>query len=208
MKSIAIPMDTIVFPEFTGLRVYMKHAKAAVAHLLVEGAYSAIIQKMIKDAKVPDDQLVFVTIDEKDLKAGQTHRRGGAHVDGVYETAVEKLGLDWGAGGGGGWLNGVPGRILSEEAQRRSYQNENGGMIIVSNHAACQVWLGELDGVPGQGGSCEHLRDQFADLDTGVMDPNRVYKTNSTCIHESLPVTEDVRRQLLRITLSEQYQFH
>ncbi|AFQ96579.1 hypothetical protein STRATTON_129 [Erwinia phage vB_EamM_Stratton] len=206
MKSIAIPMGTVQFPEFSGIRIYLAEALAGVAHKLVEGPYSAIVRKMLDDAQIPADQKVFLTIDEKELAAGQPHRRGGAHIDGVYDMFADETRMGW--GGGGGWLNGVPGRMLDDAGHKRSYQNENGGMLIVSSFPACQVWTGELDGVAGQGGSCEHLRDKFDTLETSVMDANRVYKASSMCIHESLPVTQDVKRQLLRITLSEQYQFH
>lgn len=202
MLSAARPLSEVSFPEFTGTQIYMKRMRAAVAHLAVPQAYRALVRRMLFDASIENDQVVWLTIDESHVKKGKKHRRGGAHVDGCYEVA------DWGGDGPSGWLNGVPGRMLSPEDQRRSYENQNGGMIIASNFEACRVWLGEVEGVAGLGGDCEHLRDQFDGLDSSMMEANRAYLTNSTCIHESLPLTKSFKRQLVRITLSENYQYN
>lgn len=201
MQSIARPLNVVAFPEFTGAQMYMKKVLAKVAHLVVPLAYRPMVRQMILDAGVASDQHVWVTIDESRVKKGQKHRRGGAHIDGCYET------MGWNGWGGGGWLNGVPGRMLSAAEHALSYQNPNGGMIIASNYEACKVWTGEIDGIAGQGGSCEHLRDQFDALESGMMEANRVYLTNSTCIHESLPLEQTFNRQLIRITLSAEHQF-
>ncbi|QVW28633.1 hypothetical protein pEaSNUABM8_00136 [Erwinia phage pEa_SNUABM_8] len=200
MQSIAIPLAPVEFPKFSGVQMYMKKVMASVAHFAVPLEYRIMVRDMIAISDIPGDQDVWITIDESRVQKGQKHRRGGAHIDGCYET------MGWN-GWGGGWLNGVPGRMLSEAEHTRSYRNPNGGMIIASNFAACQVWQGEVDGIAGQGGDCEHLRDQFDKLETDVMVPNKAYMTNSTCIHESLPLGRTYNRQLIRITLSEQFQF-
>jgi len=202
MQSVAHALSPVAFPAFTGAQVYMLQATAGTLADVAPEGYRGIIDNMLKEGDVPADMPVWLTIDESNVKAGKKHRRGGAHVDGCYEVC------DWGGDGPSGWLNGVPGRMLSPEDQRRSYENPNGGMIIASNFEACRVWLGEVDGVAGLGGDCEHLRDQFDGLDSSMMEANRAYLTNSTCIHESLPLKADYPRQLVRITLSEQYKFN
>lgn len=199
MKSIALEMHQVEFPSFTGLQVYMKNAMSSVAHLCVPEAYRAMVRGMLDAAKVPADQQVWITIDESHVTEGNSHRRGRAHVDGCREH------LSW---GDGGWLNGVPGREVPDHIQKLSYENELGGMLIASNFQACKVWKGEYSGVPGLGGDCEHLRDQFGNLEESMMKDNTVYLTNSTCIHESMPLTKTFDRQLIRITLAETFQPH
>ncbi|QVW55831.1 hypothetical protein pEaSNUABM9_00250 [Erwinia phage pEa_SNUABM_9] len=201
MQSTATLLAPVEFPKFSGVQMYMKKVMASVAHYVVPLEYRPMVRDMVAKAGIPGDQDVWITIDESRVEKGQKHRRGGAHVDGCYET------MGWNDDTGGGWLNGVPGRMLTEAEHTRSYRNPNGGMLIASNYSACQFWAGEVEGIAGQGGDCEHLRDQFDKLDSGMMLANQAYLTNSTCIHESLPLDRNYSRQLLRITLSEQFQF-
>jgi hypothetical protein len=58
---------------------------------------------------------------------------------------------------------------------------------------------GDFEGEPNQGGDCSHL--DLSKMDCYEMESNTLYWGNSTFIHESLPVQEDVKRQLVRITL-------
>jgi hypothetical protein len=104
----------------------------------------------------------------------------------------------WG-GGGGGWLTGEDGRFLPREQHEEQYCSEKGGMLIVSSYEACKGWNGEYEGQPNQGGDCSHL--DLSKMDNFNLKSNTLYWGNSTFIHESLPLEEDVKRQLVRITL-------
>lgn len=199
MQSIARQLTAVEFPTFAGVQLYMKEVLVGLAHTVVPPGYMEMVRNMLAEAKIPADQTIWITIDESHVEEGKKHRRGRAHVDGCYDY------MDW---GGGGWLNGVPGRMVTPEVQRLTYENPNGGMLIASNFKSCQVWEGEFEGVPGLGGDCEHFRDELNQMETSMMPANVAYMANSTCIHESLPVTATVDRQLIRITLSDTYQFH
>ncbi|ANZ50037.1 hypothetical protein PARSHIK_128 [Erwinia phage vB_EamM_Parshik] len=203
MQSVAHALSPVAFPQFTGLQVYMLQATAGTLADVAPEGYRDLVSNMLKDGNIPADTQVWLTVDESNVKAGKKQRRGGAHIDGNYDLFAS----DW-CTGSSGWLNGVPGRELTLEEHHRSYQEFGGGMLIASNHAACQVWEGEVNGIPGQGGDCEHLRDQLEMLPTYLMESNRAYLTNSQCVHESLPLKVDFPRQLVRITLSEQYKFN
>lgn len=68
---------------------------------------------------------------------------------------------------------------------------------------ASQGWRGTLLGAAGPGGDCDHMRSQLPELDRFDLEANVVYHGNATFIHESLPVAEPTRRQLVRITYSQ-----
>lgn len=138
----------------------------------------------------------FLTADRKSIKQGQTHRRGGAHIDGNY------LGLDWRTPDpGGGWKVGNDGSSLTKEQHQESYCSSTGGMLIISDYQACKGWEGIFDATARTGGSCEHL-----ELDNGFwLQPLTVYQTTSQFIHQSMPVSENITRRLVRITLPADY---
>lgn len=196
-------VSKIALPAFIGAQVYMrKHVIGEPVVLEDAPGFAPVVERMLSGVELPVGSEVFITVDQKQLQAGKTHRRGGAHVDGNYI-------FDWGGGsGGGGWLTGVNGRVLSPENHRLQYCNPDGGMLIVSDHQACRAWTGEFQGEPNQGGDCSHLTQDLTDNPSFLLEPNRVYLANSTCVHESLPLTEDVARTLVRITLPPIPIFH
>lgn len=115
----------------------------------------------------------YLTIDEKIVLAGTTHRRAGMHVDG---------GNDRGWGGGGGWAGKAT------------------GMLTVSSHAGCRAWAQEFEGEVGDEGDCEHLFDELKSSGT-LLAPDIVYWLSGLCVHESLAQPSDVKRQFVRLSL-------
>jgi len=138
----------------------------------------------------------FLTIHGKQIKASETHRRGGAHIDGNF------LMKGWGGNqGGNGWKVDGNGIGLTQSEHNRSYCSRNGGMLIASTYPACMGWNGNYKGESGIGGDCSNI-----ELGEGfIMKPNTVYYGNSQFIHESLPLDKDVHRTLIRITLPENH---
>ena len=195
----------VTFPEFSGARVYM--ARNLAGHPLegVPESYHAVIDRMLADAGIPEHTGFYVTIDEQHLKKGTKLRRGGVHIDGNYLFPQGANG--WGSGGGSGWLNGTPGRLLTEEQQRLQYHSELGGVIMASTFVACEAFVGTVEGAAGQGGDCEHLREQLSLLESFWLEERKVYLGNSTFIHEGHVVSEDTPRQLVRLTLDTTYQY-
>lgn len=155
--------------------------------------FNPVIQRMLMLSPI-ERGTAWITIDCKSVKKGETHRRGGPHVDGNYVYA-------WNGGGGNGWKTGDAGRVLSPEDHADQYCNAKGGMIIASSYAACKAWIGEFDVMPNQGGDCSHIRNLLDKMKNLILKPNIFYLGNSTCIHESLPIEEDVDRVLVRLTL-------
>jgi hypothetical protein len=119
----------------------------------------------------------YITIDERVVTPGETHRRSGLHVDGVLEG---RAGGVWG-GGGGGW-----GSVGT-------------GMLTVASHVGCQAWRGCIDGWPGNDGECDHLAEQLGE--PTVFQPNVVYWVDGLCVHESLSQKERTPRQFVRLSM-------
>lgn len=188
----------IAFPEFMGAHVYMARNLAGHALQGVPEAYHDVVNVMLEQAGIPEHTGFYVTIDEQFLKKDAKLRRGGVHIDGNYL---------FGWGGGSGWLNGVPGRMLTEDQHRLQYQSELGGVIMASSFIACQAFSGTIDGVAGQGGDCEHLRSELDKMDSFWLKENVVYLGNSTFVHEGHVVSQDTNRQLVRITLDTTFQY-
>ena len=190
-------VTVVRFPPFSGTQVYM--ARNLAGHPLqgVPNQYQGIIEGLLEEAGIPPHTGFYVTIDEQALKKDAKLRRGGVHIDGNYL-------FGW---GGGGWLNGVPGRMLTEEQHRLQYQSELGGVLMASNFQACEAFVGTVDGSAGLGGDCEHLRDQFDKMERFYLKADVAYLGNSTFIHEGHVVSEDVNRQLIRLTFDTTYKF-
>lgn len=203
LHSKARAVGQITFPEFTGVHVYM--ARNLAGHPLqgVPESYEDLINRMLADAGIPEHTGFYVTIDEQHLKKDSKLRRGGVHIDGNY--LFPQSASSWGSSGG--WLNGVPGRMLTAEQQDLQYHSEMGGVVMASTFVACEAFIGTVNGVAGQGGDCEHLRDQLNQLDRFWLQENVVYLGNSTFIHEGHIVSQDTPRQLVRLTLDTTYKY-
>lgn len=199
--SRAVPVGLVQFPEFTGLQLHMRHIslvhkKAEDGGYIpaVEGvpeAYADLVLQMLLLAR--EDYLrinhttayshLYLTIDERDIPVGESHRRGGVHYDGAYFVTLEKDSR-WNTTNHSGVTTGA-------------------GMIMAASHMASQGWRGTLLGQAGPGGDCDHMRHQLSELERFDLAANAVYHGNATFVHESLPVAEPTRRQLVRITYSK-----
>ncbi len=191
MISKSKEIGKIKLPEYKGDRVYM-HEFLIEDPKMPRGyeRWNETLKTIVSHSPKKTGK-AYITIDEKLVKTGESHRRGGPHTDGNYL-------FGWG-GGGSGWLTGEDGRVLPREKHLQQYCSDKGGMLIVSSYQACKAWNGEFKGEPNQGGDCSHI--DLSGLESYNLKPNTLYWGNSTFIHESLPIEEDVERQLVRITL-------
>lgn len=189
LQSKIQELETIRFPEYQGDQCYMEKIDPTILDL---GPYSRWRDPVMQAFSwVPFIRgISYLTIDEKEIKAGRSHRRGGPHTDGNYV---------YGWGQGQGWMTGENGRILPRAMHLEQYCSEGGGMLIASTKQGCRAWTGEYSGEPNQGGDCSHI--DLSGMDSFLLKPNTLYVANSTCIHESIPFGQDTKRSLIRITL-------
>ncbi len=168
-------LGTIVFPAYSDIRVMMMpfciddvcgSLPAALR------SWEPIVRAMSIPAGIG---IGYLTIDETVVRAGETHRRPGLHVDGVGPD-----GRAGGWGGGGGW--------------------SKSGMTMASSHVGCRVFAQEFHGEPGPNGDCAHLADE-ADLRRAVtLEPGVIYLCGPLTVHEALPMAQDTVRQFCRVS--------
>jgi len=196
IKSISKKLIEVSFPSFEGEIKMLPFNLSDLSSIPKQ--FLELVMSMINFLPVKEG-IAYLTVDGKMIPAGSSHRRGGAHIDGNYIPEM----CGWGSSGtgGNGWKVGENGRALDSDTHKLSYNNPDGGMLIVSDYAGCKGWNGAFNGEPGIGGDCRHI-----ELDKGfILEPNTVYYGSSQFIHESLPLEKEVYRTMIRITLPLDY---
>jgi hypothetical protein len=141
--------------------------------------------------------VAYLTIDERQLKAGQTLRLRGLHVDGLG--AEGKLDMSVWA------TSGVQYECKQHwnDAKRCWYESAAGigGMVMVSTPSGCRAWNKNFEGKIEKDGDCEKLRDQFPDEEATVLEDSVAYWCNAGCVHESMEMGFDTPRQFVRLSM-------
>lgn len=170
----------VELPEFSGVRVMMLPILIGEVESLPDFVenYKALFRTLceVNQALKHKGKVGYLTIDEKTVEPGGTHRRGGLHVDGIYN------------GQAGGWGGG-------------SWGSAGNGMLTVSNPAGCRAYHQSFEGWPGNEGECDHLLDQCDVSNSTLFKANTLYWVDGMCVHESVPQLEVVDRQFVRLSL-------
>lgn len=189
---------TSQWPEYTGLRIMMMPIVSCDPRTFPDSirSYQNIVMETLLLFPQHYGKVVYLTIDEAHLKKGQTHRRPGLHVDGVFRTDDFSSGGSWG-GGGGGWGGGAY-RVTN-------LHQEGNGMILFASARGCDAWTNDKSFRTYEfsyEGSIEHCRKEIETSFSCLhLKPNVAYWMNPYCIHESLPAPKTQQRQLVRISL-------
>lgn len=189
MLSAVHEFASVEFPPFMGDDIYMKPFDLATP--VVDKRWQGVVETMLAFSPTRIGT-AYLTVDERLIEPGKSHRRPGRHIDGNFL-------FDWQGGGNGGWLVGENGVYLTPEQHQLQYCSPTGGLLIAATSPGCRVWAGEFEGEPAQGGDCRHI--DVSQMEASVLKPNTVYWMNSTGIHESLAHETSVARGLIRITL-------
>lgn len=199
MQSIINEVGSVPMPGYQGDQLYMHPLDVADPRMPAEFArWQSFVESLLPFVPLTEGE-IYVTIDEKQLRAGQTHRRPRAHIDGIWQPAKS--------------AHGTPGHGMPNDgggSHRTHFMpaNSGGGLILVSSFEGCRGYRGEYHGEFGQGGDLEHLRDQLDAMESFIMKPDHVYQCNVFAAHESIPVAHDVHRSLVRLSLPEQVIIH
>jgi hypothetical protein len=201
---------TVIMPEFNEKQLYMHKTDMKHPFLPYEfREFTRAILKMLD--KVKDrDNVCYITIHSKTIKDG-THRRGGIHVDYNWYEEIK-------AHGGGGhksisnWgyptpsWNPPPSHKPPVPGPGWGYKPEHyGGMLLTSDYPACKVWKGEFEGEIGEGGDCKNIN--LSSLESEIMPPGEVFYLNPLGIHESLKISGNINRTVIRINFHPEYIF-
>lgn len=179
MKSEIRQIGRVVFPSYRGTRVMMMpfHLHDVVGTLVGEIARWRETVGAIVEMGPVHRGTAYLTLDEAQVRGGQTHRRPGLHVDGIGPSGRPG---GWG-GGDGGW--------------------GSSGMLMTSDRVGCAAWNQTFEGSPGPDGDCAHLTDQLREDARVVLQPGVVYHCGPMTVHEALPMQEDCRRSFVRISM-------
>ena len=159
--------------------------------------WESVIKHCIVDSEVGN--IGYLTIDERYVDEGLSHRRPGVHTESPGVTMLKKgrgiatpKYLSWGEG-----------LFLSKSLKLE------GGIYMASNvENSCRVWncqiqrpeVDSLD-IVGKHGDVEHLREWLSE-NSEVMEANRVYWITDRTPHESLPLAKGTYRQFFRLVTS------
>lgn len=181
--SVFERVGEVKLPEFSGVRVMMLPVIIEDVNSLPDfvAGYKQAFKTMCEteQAKKHSGEVGYLTIDEKVVPANKTHRRSGAHVDGVYHGGVG----GWGGGAGGSW------------------GGHGNGMLTVSSVAGCKAWKQWFEGWPGWEGEADHLMDQAKEDHAVLFSAGELYWVDGLCVHESLNFEHDTPRQFVRLSL-------
>ena len=179
-ESIFNHVGEIELPPFSGTRVMMMPLIIGDPNSIPEtlSHYVKCLSGLfaLSDSK-HKGQVGYFTIDEKYVSKGSTHRRAGLHVDGIYNGSCGS----W--GGGGGW------------------GSVGNGMLTVSSIPGCKAYRQSFDGHLGMDGECDMIQHQCDENKSVIFGSNQVYWVDGLCVHESLPLQEDTKRQFVRLSM-------
>ena len=227
-ESLAHKIGTFEFPKFTGLRIMMMPFDFTDYNSLDEqqlrGWKKTVVEILRTHAPIIHGRIGYLTIDEALVAAGTTHRRPGLHVDGGYAyggspsyggnsssyggnpsyggSSSSSYGGSPSYGGGSSHRDSAPyggySRVTYGGGSVYGGSIHQGGMILAANTIGTKMYPQIFQGNPGPQGDCEHLRAECA---AGtIMGDQEAWWCNSLCVHEGLPVPEDTKRQILRIS--------
>lgn len=190
MKSELRQLGNVIFPSFTGERVYMRPVRKGEKLPSDLSRWQATVDAMLESVDVSG--YIYLTVDQGVMEPGDTQRRAGPHIDGNwvidgYSTGHRVMAWDT---GGGKW---------------NTKNLEAGGIILACDRDGAKAYKGEFSGVVGDGGDCSHLDLSGAEVETLVS--NKAYIGSVNMVHEAMPAQECGERTFVRLTLPEDFAF-
>jgi hypothetical protein len=182
LHSTSRYITDLKFPEFMARQHYMATTQGGYVDLPEHiNVYNGAVQSLCDE--IGYKGLIHVTVDEKQLKAGETQRKPELHVDGRF------TGMSWGHTGR--WNH-----VCNEIPLPRM------NVAVASSLARCKVYKGEFIGTPSEQGDLSHIRDQVGE---GLLVPaNEWHLLSPDCVHESLPLDCDAKRSFIRVAFDEE----
>ena len=180
MKSLLKKGGVVSFPAFAKERAYMVPFVKGKNLPDKYSRWQSTVDAMLEAVDVAG--VVYLTIDRGKVRQGETQRRKGAHIDGLYTVKGWSTGPQWNIKHGAG-----------------------GGIVLASDHIGCKAFLGELAGDIGEGGDCSSM--DLSSAKTCLLMPHQIYIGNSSLVHKSIPAAKTQNRTFVRLTLPESFAF-
>ena len=219
-QSIVQERGSIQFPEFTGERVYMLPFRQSEGLPPELARWQPSVDSMLSG--ISTDRDIFLMIDQSQVRAGSPQRRPGLHVDGYWHLAYSCHDTSGHAGNEPKDPEPIPGewRIPGDSGRWKMTGGKHGGghrgsidgdgwtrcdftapeaIMLASSITAARAFSGEFSGSIGEGGDCSTIKPDG--MRKVVLRCGMVYAGNVAMLHESLPVTEDCYRTLIRLNV-------
>lgn len=200
----------VTFPRFLGERVYMEEFNARNGHAILRPGlhrWQDTIDAML--CGVETDGPIYLMIDQKEVKPGDTHRRPGPHIDGYWQVTGHDSPESPGhahPGRGPTHISPTPRwripdtnplRVLPRRIPKKP---KHEAIVLASNVYGCDGFLGTFDVESfGRGGDCSCV--PLDRLQRMALAGDVAYSGNVSFIHESVPVREACQRTLVRLNV-------
>lgn len=142
---------------------------------------------MIMACSLNKGDVVYLTVRERHLKAGQTQSRTGIHTDGTMDKKTMACG-PW--GGGSPWGGGASTKTKNPPVGQ--------GIFIASNDGRCLVWDCHTWDVDNHGSVQPNSLQELSDTPCIETKPNTIYWISDRTPHMALP-SEEGTRQFFRL---------
>ena len=195
------------FPEFKGERFYMVPFFKKEGLPMESKHWQPTVDQMLQG--VDTDQEIYIMIDQSFVKAGTSHRRPGLHIDGYWvasESGHSGYGAKKAGKHGGHCPMKMAGKHSSHGGSKKAINcwdtatfEESEVIILASNVSAARAFTGSYQGVINSMGNCAHLSTEG--LKEVMLEANKTYIGNVNFLHESLPVSEDCFRTVVRLNV-------
>ena len=191
-KSKVKELNKVDFPEFIGERVYMQKFfkdEGLPSHL---ERWQKTVDQMLLNIDTKDNP-IFIMIDQGIIQPNTSHRRPGPHIDGYW---VEELKAHGGSGGHRMHLNN---KWQVPNPWNHVNLTVPESIVLASDIMGCKGYLGDWDGVLGEGGDCSTI--DLSGLAEMHLKADTAYQGNIGFIHESIPLPEQTQRTLVRLSI-------
>lgn len=181
----------INFPAFSGIRcLMMPYVQGDIKSVpTIYHPYKNIIESIF----IKKGDIGYLTIDESSVKARSPHRGQRAKFGRALHTeAGRDPNRTYQFGWGGGW-GCAPHKVTLDRDVR----------ILISSNLSntCAVWNAEHENTSPDG-DIGYVSDKYPYENAKLLEAGEVAEIGILTPHESLPVTENVNRQFLRIVSS------
>lgn len=124
---------------------------------------------------IPADGPIFVMIDQAVVEAGTCHRRPGLHIDGHWVAEHGKHG-------------------------HKRDPSKPEALVLAADVMGCRAYVGSYEGEPSEGGDCSAIPN--AGMERRDLEPFVAWAGEAdTFLHESVPVSRDCRRTVVRLNV-------
>jgi len=186
-------------PMFAYERIYMLEFSKKEGLPAAQRRWQPTVDRMLDG--IDTDGPIYLMVDQGVVKAGQTLRRPGPHIDGHWIAGVghdSHLSPVYAHGNPMPHHSVPPGRHQEPSRHFLPYSGKE-LIILASSHYGCDALVGEYDGEFGEGGDCSKM--DLSKLQRQPMEAGSIYVGDVYMVHEAVPMRQDAYRTVVRLNV-------